>query len=217
MSKRLIDRQGLSSVLRNGSVPLTCAVFLMICLTGGCSNMHGTNTPVRASEPSADTSSRHRQSVQLMQGEQWQSAVDMLEEITAAEPALSGPWLNLGIAYTKTGNGQGAEDAFKHAIDVNTENVEAYNQLGILYRRTGRTEQAQFIYETALKLDPDNSSLHWNLAILHDTDLPDPRKALLHYQRYRQITGSDDPQLRAWIRRLEEHSPATGMTARMNP
>lgn len=179
--------------------------------------MQNANAPARMTEPSADITTRHQQAVKLMQEEKWQPAVDILEEITVQQPALSGPWLNLGIARTKRGNSQGAEDTFKRAINVNTANVEAYNQLGILYRRTGRPEEARFIYETALKLEPDNTSLHWNLAILHDTDLPDPRKALLHYQRYQQITGSDDPQLLSWINGLAERSQTNSMTAKVNP
>jgi len=201
----------------NSVLSLTAIVFFLTLLTSGCSTMQGSNAPARMAKPSVDVTRRYQQSIALMQQEQWQAAVDMLEDITVKQPALSGPWLNLGIAYTKRGNRQGAEDAFKHAINVNVANVEAYNQLGILYRRTGRPGEARFTYETALKLDPDNTSLHWNLAILHDTDLPDPRKALLHYQRYQQLTGSDNPQLQSWINTLAEHSLTNSMTAKVNP
>jgi tetratricopeptide (TPR) repeat protein len=100
---------------------------------------------------------------------------------------------------------------------VNAANVEAYNQLGILYRRSGRYEEARFSYETALETEPDNTSLHWNLAILHDTDLPDPSKALLHFQRYQQITGSKNPYLLSWINNLAKDQQTGSMTARVNP
>jgi tetratricopeptide (TPR) repeat protein len=207
----------MSNQFSNGILSLTAMVFFLTLLTSGCSTMQRTDAPAQMTEPSADVTTRYQQAVKLMQEEKWQPAVDILEEITVQQPALSGPWLNLGIARTKRGNSQGAEDTFKRAINVNTANVEAYNQLGILYRRTGRPEEARFIYETALKLEPDNTSLHWNLAILHDTDLPDPRKALLHYQRYQQITGSDDPQLLSWINGLAERSQTNSMTAKVNP
>ena len=207
----------MSKQFSNRILSLTARMLFLTLLTSGCSTMQSTNAPARITEPSADITTRHQQAVKLMQEEQWQAAVDMLEEITAKQPALSGPWLNLGIAYTKRGNSQEAEAAFKHAIDVNAANAEAYNQLGILYRRTGRPEEARFIYESGLQLEPDNSSLHWNLAILLDTDLPDPRQALLHYQRYQLITGSDNPQLQSWINKLAEHSQKDSMTARATP
>ena len=196
--------------------PATMVLFLTL-LTAGCTTMQSTTAPARMSDPSADVTSRHQQAVKLMQAEQWQAAVEMLEAITTEQPAFSGPWLNLGIAHTKRGNSETAEAAFKQAIDMNAANVEACNQLGILYRRTGRYEEARFIYETALETEPDNTSLHWNLAILHDTDLPDPRKALLHYQRYQQITGSDNPHLLSWINNLAKDQQSGSMTARVNP
>lgn len=199
------------------TLSLTVMAFSLILLTAGCSTMQGTNTPVGVTVPSADVITRHQQAVKLMQQQQWQAAADILEAITMQQPALSGPWLNLGIARTKKGNSQEAEAAFKHAIDANTANVEAYNQLGVLYRRTGRPAEAGFLYETALQLEPDNTSLHWNLAILHDTDLPDPRKALFHYQRYRQITGSDNPQLLSWIDALSKQTQTDSLAARVNP
>jgi tetratricopeptide (TPR) repeat protein len=201
----------------NGILSLATMVLFLTLLTGGCTTMPSTNVPARMTEPSVDVTSRHQQAVKLMQKEQWQAAVDMLEAITTKQPALSGPWVNLGITYTKRGDSKAAEAAFKQAIDVNATNVEACNQLGILYRRTGRYEEARLIYETALETEPDNTSLHWNLAILHDTDLPDPRKALLHYQRYQQITGSDNPHLLSWINNLAKDQQTSSMAARVNP
>jgi len=217
MSKQSSNKQNKSLPVRNGVRSLTAVVLFLTLLTSGCSSMQSSKAPTRKAVPSTDVIRQYRQSITLMQQEQWQAAVDMLEAITVTQPALSGPWLNLGIAYTKRGNSQGAEDAFKHAIDVNSAHIEAYNQLGILYRRTGRPGEAQFIYESALKLDPDNTSLHWNLAILHDTVLPDPRKALLHYQRYQQLTGADNPQLQSWINTLAEHSLTNNTTTKVNP
>jgi tetratricopeptide (TPR) repeat protein len=87
----------------------------------------------------------------------------------------------------------------------------------MLYRRHGRLDEAQFIYEEALRRDPDNSNIHWNLAILYDRYLPNPRQALAHYQRYQQLTASDDPQLQAWITTLEAVNPGDNVTAKVKP
>ena len=211
------NRPKKSLSMYKGIPSLTTMVFFLTLITCGCTTTQNTNTPGRMMEPSVDITTRHQQAVKLMQEEQWPAAVDMLEAITTEQPALSGPWLNLGIASTKRGNSKAAEVAFKQAIDVNAANIEAYNQLGILYRRTGRYEEARHIYETALEIDPDNTSLHWNLAILHDTDLPDPRKALFHYQYYQQITGSDNPHLLSWIKSLAKDTQTSSLTAKVNP
>jgi len=198
------------------SIKLPALIILLPVLAGGCAATQDI-TPVSNIKPSADTTLLHQQAISLMQQEKWQQAVTRLEHITAQQDTLSGPWLNLGIAYTKTGNSEAAEAAFKKSIDLNTSNIEAYNQLGILYRRSGRLKEAGFIYETALQSDPDNTNIHWNLGILHDKYLPDPRKALLHYQRYQQLTGSNDPQLQAWVNNLLKDTQDNSLAARVNP
>ena len=180
----------------------------------GCATAHLQGLP-DTSAPTPELKTSYQHAIQSMQDEQWQTAREQLTTITTQQPSLSGPWLNLGITRTMLGDHTGAETAFKAALDVNHRAIEAYNQLGMLYRRQGRLDDAQFIYEEALRLDPDNSNIHWNLAILYDRYLPNPRQALQHYQRYQQLTGSEDPLLQAWIAKLDSHGD--NMTARVKP
>lgn len=201
-------------------IKLTCrlaAALLFMVLTqfltacGSTSIQHS----LTASAPTPELKTRYQHAIQSMQAEQWQTAREQLTIITTQQPSLAGPWLNLGITQTMLGEHASAESAFKTTLDVDHRAIEAYNQLGMLYRRQSRLDEAQFIYEEALRLDPDNSNIHWNIAILYDRYLPNPRKALQHYQRYQQLTGSEDPLLHAWITRLKSHGD--NMTARMKP
>jgi tetratricopeptide (TPR) repeat protein len=196
---------------------LAALVILLPVLVTGCSATRDITAPVNMAKPAANIEDLHQQAVTLMQQEKWQEAVQSYEIITAQQDNLSGPWLNLGIAYIKTGNSESAEAAFRKSLDINSENIEAYNQFGILYRRNGRLDEAAFIYESALKAAPDNINIHWNLGILHDKYLPDARKALFHYQRYQQLTGSNDVQLQAWINKLEKGSQANSLAAQAAP
>ena len=149
-----------------------------------------------------------------MQAEDWHAAADRLGVITAAQPGLSGAWVNLGITRVKLGDSTGAEAAFKKAIEANSRQAEAWNQLGIIYRRSGRLDEAQAVYNEALKHDPENADAHWNLAILHDRYLPEPALAVAHYEQYQQLTQSDDAQLQQWIAGLHEQlTQAAKMTA----
>jgi tetratricopeptide (TPR) repeat protein len=210
----------LSAMYKNVAHVKNClAAFVMLLplLGGGCITTQGIKTPVNMAEPAANVADLHQQAVALMQQEKWQEAVQLYENITAQQDNLSGTWLNLGIAYIKTGNSGSAEAVLKKSIDTNSGNIEAYNQLGILYRRSGRLEEAAFIYESALKAAPDNTNVHWNLGILHDKYLPDARKALFHYQRYQQLTGSDNAHLQAWINKLENSTPASSLAAKVAP
>ena len=193
-------------------------LFIAICLLlmNACTNTRSHQSAVIAT-PTADIKSGYQSALLAMQAEQWQPAREQLTQITTQQPSLSGPWINLGITHVKLGDHANAEAAFKKAIDTNNRNIEAYNQLGMLYRRHGRLDEAQFIYEEALRRDPNDTNIHWNLGILYDRYLPNPRQALQHYQRYQQITASDDPRLLAWIAELEARNPGNNVTAKVKP
>jgi Flp pilus assembly protein TadD len=190
----------------------TLALTILILL-GGCAS-----TPrERAATPGFDATSamtgtvtdiegEFQAALQLMKAEDWHGAVDKLVAITATEPRLSGPWSNLGIARNKIGDTAGAEDAFKKAIEANASQTVAYNELGIIYRRSGRLEEAAAIYNEGLKINPNDEDIHWNLGILYDRYLPNPAQALIHYERYQQLTQSEDSQLLAWISALREQT-----------
>ena len=157
-------------------------------------------------ETVSDVEGEFQTALQLMKSEDWHGAADKLAAITATEPTLPGPWTNLGIARNKIGDTAGAENAFKRAIEINANQVVAYNELGILYRRSGRLEEAAAIYNEGLKINPNAEEIHWNLGILYDRYLPNPSQALVHYERYQQLTQSEDQQLLAWISELREQT-----------
>ncbi len=195
------------------------AAFILVFTTvvlPGCASaprdadyIPASDTQQNPGAPVKDVEGKHRYVLSLMAAADWHTAAEQLELITTGHPDLSGPWVNLGIVRTRIGDSAAAEVAFKRALDANAGNTEAYNQLGMLYRRSGRHEEARFIYNEGLKQAPDYADLHWNLAILHDKYLADPALALAHYERYQQLTKSDDTQLQQWIALLREQVPAT--------
>jgi Flp pilus assembly protein TadD len=193
------------------------AALVPVWLIAGCA---ATPESPLAAQPEALTPAveeNYRQALEKMQAGQWPEARELLEDMTSAHATLAGPWVNLGIVYTRLGEPEAAEHAFRQSIENNTGNPVAYNQLGILYRRTGRLEAAEEAYSAALGVTPDDPDTHWNLGILHDVYLPDARLALYHYERYQQLTGSDDPRLQAWITALRVRMPEDNMTAGVKP
>lgn len=193
------------------------AVLVAVWLIAGCAATQESRLTVQPETVTPLSQESYRKALERMQAGQWPEARQLLEDMTAAQPALAGPWLNLGIVYTRLGEPEAAETAFRRSIDNNPGNPVAHNQLGILYRRTGRLESARDAYSAALGIAPDDPDTHWNLGILHDRYLPDAQLALHHYERYRQLTGSDDPQLLAWIAALRARTPDASMTARVRP
>jgi tetratricopeptide (TPR) repeat protein len=199
---------------------LPAAVLATALLLAGCATSpHQTTTsPAQTSTTSrvtrVDTESAFRAAVNEMQHENWHAAAERLQAITAQDPQLPGAWVNLGIAHVQLGDAAAAEADFHHALELNAQHAESWNQLGMLYRRSNRLEDAQQAYLEALKAAPDHVDAHWNLAILYDRFLPDPAQALAHYTRYQQLTQSTDPQLQQWIAGLQEQLPEpVNMTA----
>jgi Flp pilus assembly protein TadD len=166
------------------------------------------NTPSKPVTPVKDAEGKHRYVLALMAEEEWDEAAEELELLTVARPKLPGPWINLGIVRNMQGDSNAAERAFKRALEADAGMAEAWNQLGMLYRRNGRLGDAHASYSAGLKQAPNHADLHWNLAVLHDKYLPDPALALMHYERYQQLTKSDDAQLLQWITQLREQAPA---------
>lgn len=184
---------------------------LWLALLGGCAG----TPPERLASPDTvqrpvtatsvtDVEVEFQTAVQLMKDEEWQRASEKLAAITASAPGLPGAWLNLGITRIKTGDATGAELAFRKTLELDSSQTAAYNELGILLRRSGRLEEAATTYTAGLQINPNAEDIHWNLGILYDRFLPNPAQALYHYERYRDLTGSDDGQLQAWIDTLRE-------------
>lgn len=191
---------------------------ICLLLQAGCSSMPaGQQSTASTQAITALLQADYLEAIALMQEHEWKAAQQQLSPITVSHPQLSGPWLNLGITYLQLGDGSAAEAAFRRALDANPGNIEACNQLGVLSRRVGNLDEARRFYEAALLHDPDYPDAHWNLGILHDQYLSNPQLALQHYERYRAITGSGDPQLQGWINELRLHDRAETMTAKVKP
>jgi len=193
------------------------AALVPVWFIAGCAATPESRLVVQTEVPTPAVDENYRQALEKMQAGQWPEARVLLEDMTTAHATLAGPWVNLGIVYTRLGEPEAAEHAFRQSIENNPGNPVAWNQLGILYRRTGRLEAAEEAYSAALGVAPDDPDTHWNLGILHDVYLPDVGLALHHYERYQQLTGSDDPQLMAWITALQARLPADNMTAGVKP
>lgn len=60
----------------------------------------------------------------------------------------------------------GAENAYKAAIALSPNCVEAYNNLGSVFHETGGFQEAGVSYRKALALNPGWADIHWHLGIL---------------------------------------------------
>lgn len=189
------------------------ACLATLLLLHGCSGV-----PSRGPAASAEAVKLPRayeQAIALMRSGDYGAAIPVLQKFSEENPGLSGPYLNLGIAYRQVDDADAAAAALEKALEINPASAEAQLQRGILYREQGDFQAALGAYEQALKLRPDYALAHRNLGILYDLYLQQPARALTHYKRYLQLAGAEDKTVNGWIVDLERRSGSA--TASVEP
>ena len=175
-----------------------CALLLSACATPQ-------GTPGMA--PSADDP-RFEHAVAAMQQAPQDAALELLNELVADYPTLSGPWVNVGILHAAAGRDEEAEAAFLRAIEVSPQQAVAHAELGIVLRRQGRFAAADAAYREALALDPGYALAWRNRGVLLDLYLGRPAEALQCYERYLELVGGleADQQVARWVAELQLRS-----------
>ena len=138
-----------------------------------------------------------------IEAHRYQDAEVLLTELTAREPALSGPWVNLGVVQSELGDDEAAEAAFKHAVELNPNNCAAYNELGVLRRRAGDFPAAEANYLACVARVPDFREAHLNLGILYELYLGRLPEALDAYRAYLALLDGEDRRVAGWVSDLE--------------
>lgn len=136
---------------------------------------------------------------ELMLAKKWKQAVGLLSLMVETYPTLSGPYINLGIAYHQLEQLENSEKALKFAIETNAQNLDAYTQLGFLYREMGRFDEAEESYKKALAIWPHHLPSTTNLGILYDLYMGRFDDALVYYELSQNISGGENRQLKGWI------------------
>ncbi len=137
--------------------------------------------------------------VEAMQKKQWEQAEAGLVQLNLDYPGLSGPWLNLGIVYAATERMEEAENAFARAIEVNSNNLDAYNHLAALKRNKGDFAAAEGLYQQALAIWPDHADSHLNLGVLYDIYMGRFDQAVMQYEAYQALQDEPDRRVAGWL------------------
>lgn len=149
----------------------------------------------------SDSKSEFERAVTLMNEGNNDKAIELLTKVIERSPNVSAPYINIAVAYMRTGKPDKAEQHFKTALGLFPNHPVASNEYGLLLRKGGHFKEAREVYEKAIASFPDYLPVHKNLGILCDLYLDDPECALKHYESYSERMPKD-AQVKIWIAEL---------------
>jgi len=154
-------------------------------------------------KPVVDAESRREfeRAVAMMNNGKNDAAIELLAKVIERSPGVTAPYINIAVAYMRTGKLELAEQNLKAALGLVPGHPVASNEYGLLLRKGGRFNESREVYEKAIADFPDYLPARRNLGILCDLYLNDPACALKQFEIYSQGMP-EDAQVKIWIAEL---------------
>jgi Tfp pilus assembly protein PilF len=189
------------------SYPLKAAAIALLLLLAACASgpQTGRVADLSSVRVSGNVNRDFERALALLQQEDYPAAIKLLQGITEREQRLPAPYVNLGIAYYRTGDEKNAEEALLQALKAAPEDPAATNELAVLYRKQGRFDEARKLYTAALVKTPDYLPLIKNFGILCDLYLQDVNCALAQFQQYLKYVP-EDKDVGFWVADLKRRA-----------
>lgn len=120
----------------------------------------------------------------LMEQGRWAQAHEQFAATTLLRRNLAVAWQRLGEAQVRLGQYDSAVQSLNEALRLDSRSADAWNWLGVAQTQQGRPRDAARSFQAALDLQTNHGPALLNLAILNQTRLKAPHRALELYQQY---------------------------------
>ena len=158
---------------RNLALMFIC-LFLFACASGQLPLAVEKRAEVKESKPvetlayielETGINSDFQQAVVLMNSGEYALAIKTLESVINREQRLIAPFINIAIAYRKTGDIGQAEENLIKALKINPLHPVVNNELGLIYRKAGEFNKARAAYQKVIANYPEFAAAKRNLGV----------------------------------------------------
>jgi len=157
--------------------------------------------------PTEELATRYQSALTELNNGDYETAKKSLQKIIDIDADLAGPWANLALIHIKQNYYEEAEKKVTIALDKNPKMAQALNIAGFIEYQKGNINTAKNYYQKAITNKPDYALAHYNLALLYDVYLQEIAKAVIHYQRYLDLSDHQDKKTRVWVKELKRNLP----------
>ena len=95
-------------------------------------------------------------------------------------------------------------------------NAVANDELGIVERKLGKFAEAEAAYQRTIAVEPNYAPAYFNLGVLYDLYLDEPKKALEQFEHYLTLAG-DNKQVAGWVIELRKRVGVPASAAKKEP
>lgn len=187
---------------------LQVIVMCFLAAISGCAiqpEKSSATTTEKAFFVDSDIQESFYRALQLLQEEQYDTAISLLNSVIERENRLTAPYINLAMAHRRKGDDKLAEENLLKALAIDQAQPVASNELGIIYRKQGRFEDAKKVYTNVISAYPDYLPVLRNLGVLCDLYMRDQQCALEQFEKYQKYVP-DDETIKIWIADLKARS-----------
>ncbi len=169
-------------------------------------------TPARSAPPAIDYRAPARRNPDIalqafrrgfgyQEKQDWERAIFFYLRSLENDDQTPRTFYNLGICYGRTGERDLARDAYRRAIRLQPDFLDAKYNLALLHRDAGELPPAIDLLKEIIQTDDTYAYAHYLLGTIYGGSTRTRAEARRHYERFLQLAPDDRsaPALRQWL------------------